>query len=419
MRTFLEQSAAMDSFQYLWNGPNLGLLTIASLLPDDWECEYIDENYKPIDFEADYDIVFISAMTQQAMNAYHISQKFRQRGILTVLGGIHATTMLEETSQYADVVIAGEGEPLVPNFIRDYQNGCTQRIYKEDNPGFFPIENSPLPRYEFLEDYDYPIISLQTTRGCPQKCTFCAASRVFGTKYRRKDNDQIIEELKIIKDKFPGKLVLFADDNLLVLRKQSKDLLRRIAELDLRWIAQTDISIAKDDELLSLMVKAGCQWIVIGFESVSYNSLYNLDPDNWKLKQLPKYKEHIAKIQDVGISIYGTFMVGLDHDHAGIFDNVVDFIKESNLYGVNVTVPTPLPGTELREQLQAENRILDKDWSYYTFWDITIKPLHFTVEELENGLIYIYNKITDEIDVKTRLRSLRQTVKKQYYLNRQ
>ena len=403
MRSFLEQSQVMKSFEYLWSGPNLGLLTLAALLPADWECDYIDENYVSIDFEKCYDVVFIGAMTQQVTNAYHISDQFRRKGILTVMGGIHPTLMPEEALQHADVVFSGEAEPLIPGFLTDYQSGTLRKIYREENPGHYPISDSPIPRFDLLKGYPYPIITLQTTRGCPRKCSFCAASRVFGVQYRRKENSRILAELKMLSQMYPGILILFADDNMLVMRRESKELLRQMIELDLRWLAQTDISIAADDELLALMVQAGCQWIVVGFESTSYHSLQGLDQDNWKLKQLPGYPENIQKIQDYGIGVYGTFIVGLDCDDATVFKNTAGFIKDNRLYGANITLPTPLPGTELREKLLSEGRVLNKGWEYYTFWDVTIQPKQFSVEELEDNLIYIYNEITDNRHVKDRM----------------
>ncbi len=412
MAFFLENTNNMESFRYLWTGPNLGLLTIAAYFPEDWVCDYIDENYKPIDYSKDYDIVCISAMTQQIVNAYEIASKFKEKGTMTVLGGIHATILTEEAGRWADVVIAGEGEELWPLFIEDYKKGQVRKYYREAEAGKYCFENARIPRYDLLEGYSYPIVTLQTTRGCPHDCAFCCASKIFGVHYRRKGNESILRELMEIQRRFPDVLVLFADDNMFVKRKESKDLLRQMEKMDLRWIAQTDISIAEDPELLELMVRSGCQWVVIGFESVSYNSLYNLDNKNWKLKQLPRYSDMIEKIQSYGIHIYGTFIVGLDSDGTDIFAATADFIKKSMLYGANITVPTPLPGTRLREKLENEGRIINKDWSYYTFWDVTIKPKNMTSEELEEGLLEIYRQISDSTSAIDRLIHLRKMIKR-------
>jgi len=408
---FLEKTNGMESFRALWTGPNLGLITIAALFPADWDVEYIDENYKTIGYDKKYDIVCIGAMTQQIVNAYQIIDKFKSQNVLTIIGGIHATVLPEEAAQHADVVMVGEGERTWPQFISDYENGNIKRIYRDDSEKRFQFEENVLPRYDLLKGYNYPIITLQTTRGCPHDCSFCCASKVFGSGYRRKRNEDILQELETIKKMFPDALILFADDNFLVHRKECKTLLNEMTELDIRWLAQTDVSISQDDELLELMVLSGCQWVVIGFESVHFDSLFQLDNKNWKLKQLPGYEQAIEKIQSFGIGVYGTFIVGLDEDDINVFEETESFIKQNKLYGVNVTVPTPLPGTRLRDKLKEDDRILVEDWCYYTFWDVTIQPRKMSVSELEDGLLRIYKNIFDNSMVYQRLTHMKQLAK--------
>lgn len=413
---FLKETNGMESFKALWTGPNLGLITIAALFPADWNVEYIDENYKTIDYNKKYDIVCISAMTQQIVNAYQIIDKFKGLNALTIIGGIHATVLPDEAMQHADVVMVGEGENVWPQFLSDYEKGHVKRVYRDDSEKRFQFEHHLIPRYDFIKGYDYPIITLQTTRGCPHDCSFCCASKVFGSGYRRKDNSDILKELEIIKKMFPDALILFADDNFLVHRKECKTLLKEMMALDIRWLAQTDVSIAQDDELLELMVLSGCQWVVIGFESIHFDSLYQLDNKNWKLKQLPGYEQAIKKIQLYGIGVYGTFIVGLDEDDKHVFEETENFIKQNKLYGVNITVPTPLPGTRLRDKLITENRILVDDWSYYTFWDVTIQPKKMQVNELEEGLLRIYKNIFNESQIYQRLTHMKHLAKSRNHI---
>ena len=403
LHEFLDKTKGMESFRALWTGPNLGLITIAALFPIDWEVDYIDENYKEINYEKKYDIVCISAMTQQIVNAYQIIDRFKKLNVLTVIGGIHATVLPDEAMQHADVVMVGEGEVTWPQFISDYENGNIKGIYRDNSNKKYRFESHAIPRFDLLKGYNYPIITIQTTRGCPHDCSFCCASKVFGSGYRRKDNLDILKELKMIRKMFPDTLILFADDNFFVHRKECKTLLKEMTKLDIRWLAQTDVSIAQDDELLELMVLSGCQWVVIGFESVHFDSLFQLDNKNWKLKQLPGYEQAIEKIQSYGIGVYGTFIVGLDEDDINVFQETESFIKQNKLYGVNITVPTPLPGTRLREKMHEENRILIDDWSYYTFWDVNIIPKKMQVVELEEGLLQIYKNIFDDSQTHQRL----------------
>jgi len=331
--------------------------------------------------------------------------------VLTIIGGIHATVLPHEAMQHADIVMVGEGERTWPQFIFDYESGNIKNVYRDDSKKRFQFEEHVLPRYDLLKGYNYPIITLQTTRGCPHDCSFCCASKVFGSGYRRKCNADILRELELISKMFPDALILFADDNFMVHRKECKNLLKKMMTINIRWLAQTDVSIAQDDELLKLMVLSGCQWIVIGFESVHFDSLYQLDNKNWKLKQLPGYEQAIKKIQSFGIGVYGTFIVGLDEDDKKVFNETENFIKQNKLYGVNVTVPTPLPGTRLRDIMNDENRILVNDWSYYTFWDVTIQPKKMGVSDLEKGLLSIYKGIFDESQIYQRLTHMKQLAK--------
>jgi len=181
LQEFLRNANGMESFRALWTGPNLGLITIAALFPEDWEVDYIDENYKDIDYNKKYDIVCISVMTQQVVNAYHIIDRFKKMNILTLIGGIHATVLPDEAAQHADVVIVGEGENILPQFIIDYENGNVKKIYRDDSEKKFHFKEHVVPRYDLLKEYNYPIITLQTTRGCPHDCSFCCSLKVFGS----------------------------------------------------------------------------------------------------------------------------------------------------------------------------------------------------------------------------------------------
>ena len=415
---FLRNTTAMDSFRHFWSAPCLGLLAIAAYLPEDWEAVYIDENYRAINFEESFDFVCISAMTVQAERAYALAEVYRRKNLLTVIGGIHATILPEEAGKHFDVVLAGEGEVVFPAFIQDYLKGKVKKIYKETQPGKFDLRRCIVPRYDLLKGYEYPVINLYTTRGCPRKCSFCCASNVYGTKYRRKTNEQIICEIDMISARFPDKMILFADDNLFVLRQQSRQLLKLMLSKHIRWIAQTDISIADDEDLLKRMYQAGCQWVVIGFESVSEKSLKQVESRDFKNRYIHSYSEKIKKIQSAGIRVYGTFIVGLDEDEGRIFDDTADFILENHLYGANITVPTPLPGTALRQGLESENRIRSRNWADYTLWDVVIQPKKITAAELENGLLHVYKRINEKNRADERLRYIFQEMKRGLYGDR-
>ena len=410
LRYFLEQNPFMESFKLLWSGPNLGLLTLASYFPTSWEFEYIDENIRSIDYKKNYDIVFISAMTQQANRGYEIATHYKKLGILTVMGGIHVSTIPEEACKFVDVILTGEAELAFPIFLQDFIQGTIKERYDPPPNRPFDLKKSILPRYDLIQNETYPVISIQTTRGCPHNCSFCAASKVFGNTYRCKSIEQILLEVDTVIGYFPGRLILFADDNAFVNKKAGIALLKKLEQRHIRFIAQVDISIAQDEELLFWMTRAGCQWVVIGFESVNIASLQNLDANDWKMKQSQKYIDSIKKIHEFGIGVYGTFIVGLDEDNSDIFEKTAKFITDNHLYGANITIPTPLPGTQLRQQLQSEDRILTMDWDYYTLWDPVISFRKFSHSEIIEGLINIYNEVNSDENAHNRLLFLRRLV---------
>lgn len=400
LANFLKDDNRMKNIRSMWNSPNLGLLVIAAYTPDDWEIDYIDEHVREIDFNIPYDIVSISCMTQQVNRGYDIAGIYREKGILTLMGGIHATMCTEEVAEHVDVVLAGEGEVIWPEFIRDWQKGTYKKIYREENPGTLDITKTKIPRYDLIKDYPYATVTINTSRGCNHDCCFCAASKIYGSVYRRKTNEQIIRELEVIKGLYPNKYVLFGDDNIFVLRQDSKELLREIQKLNIRWALQTDISIAEDEELIKLLADSGCIWTTIGFESIQEANLKFVE--EWKADRVKNYPEWIKRIQKYGIGIMGAFVFGLDCDTVDSVDETIKFINDNNFYGIHVTTPTPFPGTRFRKQLEEEDRILNKAWSYYTHWDIVMQPKLMTVDQLRESIYKIYISFSSEENSKKR-----------------
>lgn len=397
---FLQSDTSMQNIRRMWNSPNLGLLVLAAVTPSEWEIDYIDEHHVEIDFSKQYDIVGISCMTQQICRGYEIASEFRSRGVITVIGGIHATTCVEEVKKYTDVVIVGEGESLWPQVLDDWKHNKLKHVYQEDNPGTYDITLSPVPRYELIKNYPYDTITINTSRGCNHNCSFCAASKVYGSRYRRKTNEQIIEEIKEIVSIFPNRYILFGDDNLFVSRKECKELLDEMKTLNIRWAAQSDISIAEDIELVKQMAESGCIWLVVGLESVNEENLVGVEV--WKAKRVKNYKQAIATIQRYGVGVMGAFVVGLDHDEKEDIDKTINFINECNFYGIHVTSPTPFPGTRFRQEIIEQGRLVNKTWSCYTHWDVVIYPKKMTIEDLENSIYKIYQSFSSEDNMRSR-----------------
>lgn len=402
LSNFFFREPSMRNIRNIWSAPNLGLLTIAALIPSNWEVDYIDEYHREIDFNVEYNIVVLSCMTQQIDRGAEIAQIYRSRNTLTVMGGIHATVCSQEVLKYCDVVFIGEAELTWPQFINDYLNHCYKRIYQEEYPGEYDIRNPILPRYDLAVGYPYSTITISTSRGCNHKCSFCAASTIYGSKYRRKTNEQILCEIKYIHDHFPDKYILFGDDNLFISKEECKKLLQMIEPLQIKWIAQTDISIADDSELLKLMYKAGCMLVLIGLESIQKNNLSSVE--QWKADRIERYRGDISTIQNNGIGVIGSFVFGLPNDTVDSMNELIAFIDSCNFFGIHVTTPTPFPGSSFYNEISQKGRLLSKSWSYYTQWDVVIEPEQLTVEQLQSCVLVIYKSFLEKRKQKERFR---------------
>ncbi len=383
--------------------PSLSLLTIAALTPGDIRVSYIDEDFEEIDFDGGYDIVGISAMTQQAPKAYQIASEFRKRNVYVVIGGIHASVLPDEALQHADTVMVGEAEETWPAFLEDFRNNRAKRVYTGSS--LVDITKSPVPRYDLLRGKGYfrdasrfyNMVPLQATRGCPHDCEFCLVSKIYGKRIRKKKIEQIKKEVLSIKANTPNKVLLFADDNLFVDNKYAKELVMALKELRIRWWAQTDIAFGDDEELLSMAYDGGCLIVLIGFESIHPKNLAEMNRTKWKYKQLVKYWKNIERIQSHGIQVFGSFIFGLDNDSPDVFRAVVEFMEENHITG-QLTIATPLPGSRLEERLKSENRLLPEygQWERCTFFDVLFDPKLMSKKELEDGFIWAYQQVFSE-----------------------
>jgi radical SAM superfamily enzyme YgiQ (UPF0313 family) len=240
--------------------------------------------------------VAISTFSAQVLEAYALAQRYRNRGTKVVLGGLHVTALPEEAMQYADAVVTGEGEIGWPQLLRDaVKSGAPLRRVYDYRKFDFDLSTAPVLRYELLDVERYNRLTVQTQRGCPFRCEFCAASLQISPRYKLKPVDRVISEIRRIKEIWPRPFIEFADDNSFVNKTHSKALLRSLAREDVRWFTETDLSVADDPELLGLMRDSGCAQILIGLESTTISALDGLEKNsNWKARQLSKYMAAIC-----------------------------------------------------------------------------------------------------------------------------
>lgn len=376
--------------------PSLGLLTLAGMTPDRVEIEYIEvADIKNVaKLPNSFDAVAISTYSAQIFEAYELSERYRKKGIKTIIGGPHVTCLPEEAKAHCDSVVIGEGEPSWLEILNDCEQGKLKPMYSSFDKDF-DLRDAPMPRFELLEPEKYNRLTIQTSRGCPHHCEFCAASILISKKYKQKPTAKVIQEIKAIKKIWKKPFIEFADDNTFVNKKYWIDLLKELKHEDIRWFTETDVSVAENDELLDLMRESGCQQVLIGFESPSGKGLDGLElSGNWKMKQLDKYRYAIDRIQSHGITVNGCFVLGLDGQDKGIFDEVWKFVQESGLYEIQITVMTAFPGTPLYGRLKSERRILkDNDWAMCTLFDVNFQPKGMSIKELEKGFRDLAEKV--------------------------
>ena len=388
--------------------PSLGLLTLAGLTPPRFDIEYheIADLRKLSELPTDFDLVALSTFTAQFYEACDVADYYRSRGVPVVMGGITASALAEQAKEFCTSVVIGEGEPLWPEVLRDLENGSLKPFYAQTPPGQFDLRDAPTPRFDLLDPDKYNRLTVQTSRGCPHRCEFCASSILLTPRYKVKPVEKFIAEIHEIKKIWPRPFIEFADDNSFVHREHYKRLLRELAHEHVRWFTEADVRVADDDELLGLMRDSGCQQVLIGLESPRPASLSGIELKNdWKVRQQGYYRAAIAKIQSYGVTVNGCFILGLDADIPEVFDDVLTFARDSGLYEVQITFMTAFPGTPLYARLKQEGRIIrDRAWELCTLFDINFIPRSMTVTDLQSGFLKLAKQLysAEETDVRRR-----------------
>lgn len=398
---FVERSQVIASL------PSLGLLTLAGMTPEEVDIRYVDvpDPAALADLPGPFDAVAISSFTAQIKEAYQLANRYRATGVKVLLGGLHVTARPDEAAQHADAILLGEGESLWPQMLADLRADRLQPRY-DARAMHFDFNQSPMPRFDLLDMARYNRITVQTQRGCPYNCDFCGASIRLNPRFKTKPVERVIAEIRRIKETWAHPFLEFADDNTFADKAHGRELARALAPEGLRWFTETDISIARDPELLAMMKDAGCAQILIGLESPSSAGLDGLEHKaNWKHRQLEGYKRAIATIQDAGITVNGCFVLGLDGADRTSFDAVFDFVRETGLYEAQITVMTAFPNAPLHDRLLAEGRILKPEaWELCTLFDVNYQPRDMSVAELEFGLRDLARRIYDHDFIEGRRR---------------
>eukprot|EP00913_Durusdinium_trenchii_P023355 g21933.t1 len=362
--------------------PALGLLTLAGMLPEHWSCRYracenMDDGFVEAIVSEKPDLVAVSALTASIDEAYTFARKLRQRNIPVVIGGLHATVCPEEARQHCDAVVVGNAEPVWRQVLGDAESHQLSGVYR--TPDNVKTIDWPMPRFDLLCDRPQRF-TLQTQRGCPFACDFCGASRLLG-QFREKPIDRIRAELDAIRRIDPRPLIELADDNTFAGTRDASELLAVLGDAGARWFTESDWRIGERPELLTQLANSGCVQVLVGIESL----VFRYPGMGQKQAELNRIMNAVEAIQSAGVAVNGCFIVGAEGETPASLERMVEFILNSPLAEVQLTLQTPFPGTGLYEKLKRESRLLaERGWNHYTLFDVTYRPDRMSVEQLEH-----------------------------------
>ncbi|HYL39515.1 MAG TPA: radical SAM protein [Bryobacteraceae bacterium] len=353
---------------------------LAARVPAHWDVIHADEDAEGIDWNAAPDVVGITFHTPSAFHAYDIAARFRSRGACVAMGGPHVTLLPEEARQHSDVVFVGEAEGLWEDFLNAFEAGSYLPEYRQAGPP--SLESIPQPRKELFHRHDHTSGVLFATRGCPGQCDFCVISVMYGHRLRKRPVAEVAAEYA----SFKGKVIIFWDDNIAADIEYAKRLFRAITPYRKWWSCQASIHAGRDDEFLEAAARSGCKQLFLGLESISQQSIAEV---NKGFNRVETYLQVVDRIHSHGIAVQAGIIFGFDHDTPAIFQDTIDFLEEAGVQNATFNILTPFPGTPLFRKMEAEGRILTRDWRKYNSRDAVVyQPKHMSTAELLAGYRY-------------------------------
>jgi radical SAM superfamily enzyme YgiQ (UPF0313 family) len=379
--------------------PRLGAVLLSTILRErGYEVKAFIEDVAEPDwsFIENSDLVCISTITSTAPKAYQIGKRLRALGIPVIMGGAHPTFLPDESLEYADFVIRGEGEHSLVELLEhlekgapaltgiqglSYRDGDGPNVHNPSGDFIGDLDSLPEPDFSLVHDWTpsntYPV---STSRGCPFDCKFCSVIRMFGRSYRFKSVEATLKELKYVAS--VSKATKFiVDDNFAANKGRTKEILRgMIAEgIKARWSAQVRTDVARDPELLRLMADSGCHTLYIGFESINPATLaaYN------KKQNREDIISCIRTVKEHGIHIHGMFVLGADTDDEETIRGTADFATGLGIDTVQFLILTPLPGTPFFQEMEQSGRLLHRDWSKYDVQHVVFRPMLMSTATLQ------------------------------------
>jgi radical SAM superfamily enzyme YgiQ (UPF0313 family) len=385
--------------------PIITLPHLASITPSKYEVEIVNENYSNIDFNSDCDVVGITSYTMTAPRVYEIADEFIRRGKKVVLGGYHVTALPEEAKQHADSIVLSWAEASWPQLLDDVEKNKLKPFYGPNEN--YSVENIPPLRRDLIH-HDPMLGAVQTSRGCSNKCEFCAIGSFCQHGIKQRPIKDVIRDIESMQNK----QFIFHDPHLTVNRKYAKELFNEIIKNKIKkyWVANgtTNVLNAVDDDFLNLARKSGCVEWFIGFESVSQEALDGIKKTHNKVED---FKKLVKRLHDHGMSVQGGIIFGFDEDKPDIFDLTLERLHEFEIDVLEINILTPYPGTPLFDRLNKEGRILTKDWSKYNQVEVVYQPKHMTVKELFEGTSKIAKEFYSHYNIIRRNMKIFSTIK--------
>jgi radical SAM superfamily enzyme YgiQ (UPF0313 family) len=362
----------------------LTLISLAALVPHDLNASIrlVDESVDKIPFDESFDLVGISCLTGTALRAYEIADRMRTTGCVVVLGGIHVTLRPEEASAHADAIVQGFAEEDWPQLLRDFVDGGLKDVYRG---GATQLAGLPHPRRDLQKKYAYMMPNtVQATRGCRRNCEFCTVPAIpFG--WQTRPVHEVVDEIS----RLPGRRFVFNDVNLVEDREYARELFSALIGLKKKWGALATVDLALDEELLELMARSGCVYLLLGFESLKSDGLKGMGKQfNLKVD----YGEAVSRLHANGILVQGCFILGLDSDNRDVFSHVVQAVHDLRIDIPRFAIFTPYPETGAFKRLKREGRILHEYWPHYDTQHVVFQPARMSPDELDDGFKWTYRK---------------------------
>jgi radical SAM superfamily enzyme YgiQ (UPF0313 family) len=368
--------------------PTLALTSVASATPAHWQVALWDENLLqgPPPSEPVPEVVGITVHLTFAQRAFELAAWFRSRGAKVVLGGLHVISCPDECRPHADALAIGDGVQMWGDILTDVEHDRLQPTY---HSSFLrPYRDDPPPRRDLLPRESFlTTSSLIATRGCHNRCGFCyLATRGLHVPYRMRDVEQIAAEFAADDQPYG----VFIDNNLGSRPEYLRALCRGLEPLQKIWSAAVSIDVTDDPALVREMALSGCTGVFVGFESLNSDNIV----DAGKKGPAPDdYARRVRLLHDNGIQVNGSFVLGFDHDRPDVFERTMDWVDSNRLECATFHIMTPYPGTPLFRQIEAEGRLLHRDWNRYDTAHVVFQPKRMSVEELQAGYERCYQRI--------------------------